>query len=119
MVEAFTIKDAAGFNLSVNGIQNGDRENLISRKIFEALVHLVWSTQKNMEDKDIRNWLIENSIQVETIVPDMAGTARGKLIPVEKFTSGSVIRLPESVFTQSVTENFFLTDTSIPQIETY
>ena len=46
-----------------------------------------------MEDKDIRNWLIESSIQeVETIVPDMAGTARGKLIPVEKFTSGSVNR---------------------------
>ena len=60
-----------------------------------------------MEDKDIQNWLTENNIQeVETIVPDMAGTARGKLIPVEKFTSGSVIRLPESVFTQSVTGKF-------------
>ena len=57
-----------------------------------------------MDDKAIKDWLIENSIQeVETIVPDMAGTARGKLIPIEKFTSGSVIRLLLSVLTQSVT----------------
>lgn len=63
--------------------------------------------QKIMEDKAIQAWLSENSIQeIETIVPDMAGTARGKLIPIEKFTSGSVIRLPESVFTQSVTGKF-------------
>ena len=56
--------------------------------------------QKKMDDKAIKDWLIENNIQeVETIVPDMVGTVRGKLIPIEKFTSGSVIRLPESVFT--------------------
>ena len=37
-----------------------------------------------MDDKAIKDWLIENNIQeVETIVPDMAGTARGKLIPIE------------------------------------
>ena len=43
-------------------------KSLISRKIFEAFGSSCLEYSKNMEDKDIRNWLIENSIQeIETM----------------------------------------------------
>ena len=60
-----------------------------------------------MKDKELSNWFNEHSIQeVEVIVPDMAGIARGKMLPAEKFISQSEMRLPESVFTQTVTGEF-------------
>ena len=60
-----------------------------------------------MKDKELSNWFNEYSIQeVEVIVPDMAGIARGKMLPAEKFISQSEMRLPESVFTQTVTGEF-------------
>ena len=60
-----------------------------------------------MKDKELSNWFNEHSIQeVEVIVPDMAGIARGKMLPAEKFISQSEMRLPESVFIQTVTGEF-------------
>ena len=60
-----------------------------------------------MKDKELSSWFNEYSIQeVEVIVPDMAGIARGKMLPAEKFISQSEMRLPESVFTQTVTGEF-------------
>jgi len=60
-----------------------------------------------MKDKELSNWFNEYSIQeVEVIVPDMAGIARGKMLPAEKFISQSEMRLPESVFIQTVTGEF-------------
>ena len=60
-----------------------------------------------MKDKELSTWFNEYSIQeVEVIVPDMAGIARGKMLPAEKFISQSEMRLPESVFIQTVTGEF-------------
>ena len=60
-----------------------------------------------MKDKELSNWFNEYSIQeVEVIVPDMAGIARGKMLPAEKFIAQSEMRLPESVFIQTVTGEF-------------
>jgi glutamine synthetase len=54
----------------------------------------------------IRNWLKENSItEVECLVPDMAGKARGKFIPADKFIKGDS-RLPESILVQTVTGDY-------------
>jgi len=37
-----------------------------------------------MKDKELSSWFNEYSIQeVEVIVPDMAGIARGKMLPAE------------------------------------
>ncbi|GIT34060.1 MAG: hypothetical protein Ct9H300mP4_03790 [Gammaproteobacteria bacterium] len=38
----------------------------------------------------------------------MAGVARGKMLPAEKFLEQSTMRLPESVFTQTVTGEFLM-----------
>ena len=44
--------------------------------------------------------------EVEAIVPDMAGIARGKLMPAQKFQVEQGMRLPESIFLQTVTGDY-------------
>src|SRR4029077_17298162 len=44
--------------------------------------------------------------EVEAIIPDMAGIARGKLMPAEKFAEDAGMRLPESIFLQPVTGDY-------------
>jgi glutamine synthetase len=55
----------------------------------------------------LRDWLKERRVgEVECVVPDMSGIARGKILPTEKFLSGvrnATLRLPESIFGQMVT----------------
>ena len=43
------------------------------------------------KDGVFQPWLQERKIEdVEAFVPDMAGSARGKIIPAEKFGSGQI-----------------------------
>lgn len=55
----------------------------------------------------LENFIRENGItEVECVVPDMSGVARGKIIPAQKFLRiwrERGVRLPESVFLQTVT----------------
>ena len=44
--------------------------------------------------------------EVEAIIPDMAGIARGKIMPAEKFAEDDGMRLPESIFLQTVTGDY-------------
>jgi glutamine synthetase len=44
--------------------------------------------------------------EVEAIIPDMAGIARGKIMPAEKFAEDEGMRLPESIFLQTVTGDY-------------
>ena len=47
---------------------------------------------------DIFDWLKEQRItEVECILPDITGVARGKIIPKDKFMSEPEMRLPEAV----------------------
>ena len=58
------------------------------------------------EQDDIQAWLTEHEIQdVEAFVPDMAGAARGKLIPAAKFGTGE-LKLPEGIFAQTISGNY-------------
>ncbi len=58
------------------------------------------------KDEVIQPWLRERRIQdVEAFVPDMAGSARGKVIPADKFGTGS-LKLPESIFQQTVSGDY-------------
>ena len=52
-------------------------------------------------------WLEERGIEdIECIVPDMAGVARGKMMPVEKFLSGPVMTMPSSIFAQTISGDY-------------
>ena len=52
----------------------------------------------------IEAWLKEHKIsEVECLVPDMTGNARGKFIPAHQFTASRDIKLPESIMIQTVT----------------
>jgi glutamine synthetase len=55
---------------------------------------------------DTEKWLIEHKIdEVEAIVPDIAGVARGKFFPASKFLKHN-LRIPESIFIQGVTGDY-------------
>jgi glutamine synthetase len=56
-----------------------------------------------MSMKEIQAWLEKNNIlDVECLVPDIAGNARGKIIPADHFVNEEGMRLPESLFVQTV-----------------
>ena len=58
-------------------------------------------------DQGIRQWLSEHNIsEVECLVPDMTGNARGKFIPAHQFLSQSDLKLPESIMVQTVTGEY-------------
>lgn len=61
----------------------------------------------NVNDNDIfQNWFRERDIEdVEAFVPDMAGAARGKVLPASKFGTGPM-KLPEAVFSQTVSGEY-------------
>lgn len=55
----------------------------------------------------IKDWLKQHQIsEVECLVPDMAGNARGKFIPANQFLDMGEPRLPESIMVQSVTGEY-------------
>ena len=50
----------------------------------------------------IQKWLTDHQMEdVEAFVPDMAGAARGKVLPANKFGMGE-LKLPEGIFAQTV-----------------
>lgn len=60
---------------------------------------------KTMEQ--LSNWLREHRItEVECVLPDLNGIARGKIAPTSKFLNEGGMRLPESVLLQSVTGDY-------------
>ena len=55
----------------------------------------------------LRRWLKERNItEVECLVPDITGNARGKIIPADKFSHDYGTRLPEAIFVTTVTGDF-------------
>ncbi len=48
-------------------------------------------------------WIAARDIEdIECIVPDQAGVARGKMMPVQKFLAGPTMAMPVSIFTQTI-----------------
>ena len=66
----------------------------------------------------IQQFLRDHSIsEVEAIIPDMAGIARGKIMPAEKYAEDEGMRLPEGIFLQTVTGEWPEDDSVINQSE--
>ena len=62
----------------------------------------------------IQQFLKDHGItEVEALVPDMAGVARGKVMPADKYAEDEGMRLPESIFLQTVTGEYPADDSSI------
>lgn len=60
--------------------------------------------RKDFSHKDMDQWLAGNNVtEIECLVPDLTGVARGKILPREKFTAERAMRLPEAVLGVTVT----------------
>ncbi len=59
---------------------------------------------------EFKKWLNDNSItEVECLVPDLGGTARGKILPTRKFIDGledGSHRMPQSIFIQTISGQY-------------
>ena len=64
--------------------------------------------------ENFEKWLKENSItEIECLVPDLGGIARGKILPTKKFIQGlrdDTHRLPQSIFIQTISGGFATED---------
>jgi glutamine synthetase len=55
----------------------------------------------------MKDWIEKHQVtEVECIIPDLAGAARGKIMPAAKFTGDATLRMPQAVFMQSVTGEY-------------
>ncbi|SVB56230.1 uncharacterized protein METZ01_LOCUS209084, partial [marine metagenome] len=63
---------------------------------------------------NFKKWIAENTItEVECLVPDLGGIARGKILPSDKFLKGledDSHRLPQSVFIQTISGGYATDD---------
>ncbi len=58
-------------------------------------------------DSALLRWLQERKItEVECLVPDMTGNARGKIVPIKKFSHDNGTRLSEGLFATSITGEY-------------
>ena len=63
--------------------------------------------KKDFSFSDLEHWLNERRVtEIECLVPDLTGVARGKILPREKFTEDRGMRLPEAVVAMGVTGEF-------------
>ncbi len=62
---------------------------------------------KKMSFNDLETWLNERRVtEIECLVPDLTGVARGKILPREKFTEDRGMRLPQGIVCMGVTGEF-------------
>ena len=63
--------------------------------------------RENFSFSDLEHWLNAQRVtEIECLVPDLTGVARGKILPREKFTEDRGMRLPEAVVAMGVTGEF-------------
>ena len=61
----------------------------------------------NLTFGELEQWLNQRRVtEIECLVPDLTGVARGKILPREKFTEDRGMRLPEIVVAMGVTGEF-------------
>ena len=57
--------------------------------------------------KTIKQWFHKNAIEeVEALIPDIAGMAKGKFIPTERYLQDNGFRIAEALFTQTITGDY-------------
>lgn len=64
-------------------------------------------TPAEQQESTLKRWLKDRRItEVECLVPDITGNARGKIIPAAKFSHDYGTRLPEGIFATTVTGDY-------------
>lgn len=64
-------------------------------------------SEAEAQESTLKRWLKERRItEVECLVPDLTGNARGKIIPAAKFSHDYGTRLPEGIFATTVTGDY-------------
>ncbi|MEM7198160.1 MAG: glutamine synthetase family protein, partial [Pseudomonadota bacterium] len=67
-------------------------------------------TNSSIDQNNIAEWMTQHKIdEVECLIPDMTGIMRGKTLSAQKFLDGlgnRGLRIPEAIFTQTVTGDF-------------
>ena len=54
-----------------------------------------------------KKWFQDNAIEeVEVLIPDITGMARGKFVPAQRYLADKGIRIAEGLFTQSITGDY-------------
>ena len=65
------------------------------------------------KDCEFQPWLKERGIEdVEALVPDIAGAARGKVLPADKLGNGE-LKLPEALFSQTVSGDYITDENNV------
>ena len=65
------------------------------------------TSQKFTTFHEMERWLDENRVtEIECLVPDLTGVARGKILPRSKFSEEKGMRLPEAIFGATVTGEY-------------
>ena len=113
LVEAFIVDSAPGYTLAVQWhpewqVTKSDFSMAIFQSFGDACRDFARDSRGcSVSDTDtIQAWLAENEIDdVEAFVPDMAGVARGKVLPADTFGSGE-LKLPEGIFAQTVSGDY-------------
>ena len=76
-----------------------------------------------MMKDNFEKWLNDNLItEVECLVPDLGGIARGKILPTKKFIEGiesNTHRMPQSIFIQTISGGFATEDDEELPIDVY
>jgi glutamine synthetase len=53
---------------------------------------------------EAKSWASAQGVtEIECLVPDLAGVARGKIMPSDKFFDDTAMALPSSIFLQTIT----------------
>jgi len=64
-------------------------------------------TRDSFNFSELEQWLdLHRVTEIECLVPDLTGVARGKILPREKFTEDRGMRLPEAIVAMGVTGEF-------------
>ena len=65
------------------------------------------SLRENFTYSNMETWLDDKKVtEVECLVPDLTGVARGKILPRTKFTHDRGMRIPDAVLAMTVTGEF-------------
>ncbi len=74
---------------------------------------------ENGSSQELYDWIRANRVdEVECVIPDIAGIARGKVMPASKFVRESDVRLPISLFLTTITGGYAESDTSGYEVDT-